>query len=253
MTIAESAAKSLDGLDVEYYFKASFDKANRSSIDGFRGPGMEKGLEILEEVRSEFGHKILTDVHLPDQTEAVAEVVDVMQIPAFLCRQTDLLVAASNAALKFERKLNVKKGQFLAPWDMKNVCDKVVSAGLPLEQLWLTERGSSFGYNNLVVDMTSFAIMKDFGIRTIFDATHSVQLPGAGPGGKSTGGRRQFVDLLARSAITAGADGVFMEIHPDPENAKSDATTCRPLTGLREHIQTLLSLKETVSKVELTL
>lgn len=228
--------------EIQLYFKASFDKANRTSIDGFRGPGMELGLKILDRVRAKTGLPILTDFHTPDQAKPVAEVVDFMQIPAFLCRQTDLIVAGAEAALRKGRRLNVKKGQFLAPWDAKNIVDKaraveekIGARGKP-DWLCLTERGSSFGYNALVVDMTSFQVMSGFGVPTIHDATHSVQSPGAGAGGKSTGGKREMIEVLARAAMAAGADGLFMECHPRPEVAKSDG----PNAFYLEHVGTFV-------------
>jgi len=230
MEIATELKQQLAGVGVQFFFKASFDKANRSSIDGFRGPGMQEGLKILSRVKEKLGVPLVTDIHLPDQAEEVAKVVDFLQVPAFLCRQTDLIVSVSEAALKWGRKLNVKKGQFLAPWDAKNIVDKVRSVealhaqknGGKKIDLHLTERGSSFGYNALVVDMTSFQTMQKFGVQVIYDATHSIQVPGGGAGGKSTGGKREYLEVLARSAFAAGADGLFMECHPRPELAKSD-------------------------------
>lgn len=230
------------GGEINLYFKASFDKANRTSIDGFRGPGMELGLKILDRVRAKTGLPILTDLHTPEQAKPVAEVVDFMQIPAFLCRQTDLIVAGAEAALKNKRRLNVKKGQFLAPWDAKNIVEKARAVeekigikGAP-EWLCLTERGTSFGYNALVVDMTGFQVMSGFGVPTIHDATHCVQSPGAGAGGKSTGGKREMIEVLARAAMAAGADGLFMECHPRPELAKSDG----PNAFYLEHVGTFV-------------
>jgi 2-dehydro-3-deoxyphosphooctonate aldolase (KDO 8-P synthase) len=227
---------------IRLYFKSSFDKANRTSIDGFRGPGMEMGLKILDRVRAKTGLPVLTDFHTPAQAEPVADVVDFMQIPAFLCRQTDLIVAGAEAALRKKRRLNVKKGQFLAPWDTKNIVDKcrAVEAKIGVrgadEWLCLTERGTSFGYNALVVDMTSFQVMSGFGVPTIHDATHSVQSPGGGAGGKSTGGKREMIEVLTRAAMAAGADGLFMECHPRPEVAKSDG----PNAFYLEHVGTFV-------------
>ena len=197
-----------------YMFKASFDKANRTSISSFRGPGLKKGLEILAQVKEQLQCLVVTDIHLPDQAAPVSEVVDCIQIPAFLCRQTDLLVAASRTG----KAVNIKKGQFLAPWDMGNAVEKVKDAGN--NNILLTERGSSFGYNNLVVDMRSLPIMRSLGFPVIFDATHSVQLPG-GQGGCS-GGQREFVPFLARAAAACGCDGIFMEVYPEPDKAKCD-------------------------------
>lgn len=212
--IARELKAISERLELPIVFKSSFDKANRTSAAGFRGPGMEKGLDILAEVKKETGLPIITDIHWPEQAAQVAEVADVLQIPAFLCRQTDLLLAAA----KTDRIINIKKGQFLAPWDMKNAVDKVRSSGN--EKVWLTERGATYGYNNLVVDFRSMPIMGGFGVPTVFDATHSVQLPG-GQGGCS-GGQREYVPVLARAAVAAGASGVFLEVHPDPEKALCD-------------------------------
>lgn len=195
-------------------YKASYDKANRTSIDAYRGPGMKQGLDMLMAVKSELGIPVLTDVHEIGEVAPAAEVVDVIQIPAFLCRQTDLVVAAAKSG----RVVNVKKGQFLAPWDMKNVVRKVEAAGGA--GLLLTERGASFGYNNLVFDARSIPVMRGLGWPVVFDATHSVQLPGGA--GASTGGQREFIEPLSRAAIAAGADALFLEVHPDPDKAKSD-------------------------------
>jgi 2-dehydro-3-deoxyphosphooctonate aldolase (KDO 8-P synthase) len=244
MEIATELKQQLTGMGVQFFFKASFDKANRSSIDGFRGPGMVEGLKILSKVKEKLGLPIVTDIHLPDQAEEVAKVADFLQIPAFLCRQTDLIVSVSEAALKWGRKLNVKKGQFLAPWDAKNIVEKVRAVealhasknGGKKIDLHLTERGSSFGYNALVVDMTSFQTMQRFGVSTIYDATHSIQVPGGGAGGKSTGGKREYLEVLARAAFAAGADGLFMECHPRPELAKSDG----PNAFYLEHVGTFV-------------
>ncbi|NBU21536.1 3-deoxy-8-phosphooctulonate synthase [bacterium] len=202
LEIAQELKRQLAGLPVDLYFKASFDKANRTSIEGFRGPGLKQGLEILSRVRQKTGLKLLTDFHTPEQAMPVAEVVDFLQVPAFLCRQTDMILAAAQAALKHGRRLNVKKGQFLAPWDAKNIVQKAreVEAqhqGEKPESDWfcLTERGVCFGYNTLVVDMISFQSMKQLGVPVIYDATHSIQSPGAGAGGKSTGGKREYLEV----------------------------------------------------------
>lgn len=234
--------------DFDFYFKSSFDKANRSSFDSFRGPGLEKGLQMLADVKKKVGVKVLTDVHEPNQCAAAAEVADAIQIPAFLCRQTDLIQEASTQAKKMGRALNVKKGQFLAPWDMKNVVEKVEAASgdKKPQWLWLAERGSSFGYNNLVVDMTSFPIMRSLGVPVIFDATHSVQLPGGASGGKTTGGRREFIEPLARAAVAVGIDGLFMETHPNPEVAKSDAANAFPLNAVANFLESLQRIRESV-------
>lgn len=201
-------------LDINYVFKSSFDKANRSSITSFRGPGMEKGLEMLAEVKSKYNLPIVTDIHTPDQAEPVSKVADILQIPAFLCRQTDLLVSAG----KTGKIVNIKKGQFLAPQQMKSLVKKVEDSGN--NRIMLTDRGTSFGYNNLVTDFRSIPIMKEFGYPVVFDATHSVQMPGSN--GDSTGGDRRFVPLLAKAAMASGADVLFFEIHPDPECALCD-------------------------------
>ena len=199
---------------MDYYFKASFDKANRTSIDSYRGPGIEEGLRILNKVKETYGLKIATDIHEPWQAEIVARTADLIQIPAFLCRQTDLLIAAA----KTGKKINVKKAQFLAPWDMKNVIKKIEDAGN--YDIMLCERGTSFGYNTLVVDMTGIIEMKKFGYPVVMDATHSVQKPGGK--GNVTGGNREYVEPLAKAAIAAGADALFFEVHPEPEHALSD-------------------------------
>ncbi len=202
-------------------FKASFDKANRTSISSYRGPGLEEGLRILGRIRNETGLPVLTDIHEPPQAEKAAEVVDILQIPAFLCRQTDLLVAAAATG----RAVNVKKGQFLSPYDMAHVVEKLVTGGT--EKIILTERGASFGYNNLVVEMRSVPVMRSFGFPVVFDATHSVQLPGGGHGKSS--GQREFIPPLAKAAAAAGADGFFFEVHDAPEQALSDGPNSLPL------------------------
>lgn len=224
--IAEHMKKISDDLKLDYYFKASFDKANRSSVKSFRGPGLEKGLDILSDVKKQFNLKICTDIHNEQQADLVGEVADIIQIPAFLCRQTDLLVAAGNT----NKIVNVKKGQFMAPWDMKNVVDKLESTGN--HKIMLCERGTTFGYNNLVVDMTSIYEMRKFGYPVIFDATHSVQKPGGN--GDSTGGNREYISTLAKAAISAGADGLFLEVHPDPDKALSDGPNSLNLNGAKD-------------------
>jgi 2-dehydro-3-deoxyphosphooctonate aldolase (KDO 8-P synthase) len=206
-------------LGIDYIFKASFDKANRTSNKGFRGPGLEKGLKQLDRIQREFAVPVLTDVHETTHCATVAEVCDVLQIPAFLCRQTDLLFAAAEAAVAKKRVVNVKKGQFLAPWDMKNVVAKMAEFGAK-GRIMLTERGASFGYNTLVSDMRSIPIMQKFEVPVVFDATHSVQMPGGQ--GESSGGQREFAPVLAKAAVAVGVDGIFAETHPDPEKAKSD-------------------------------
>lgn len=223
--LATEIARLSADLGVPCIFKASFDKANRSSIDSYRGPGLERGLEVLARVKEETGLPVLTDIHTEAQAPLAAEVVDVLQIPAFLCRQTDLLLAAGRTG----KPVNVKKGQFLAPWDMRNVCEKIASTGN--DQILLTERGVSFGYNNLVSDMRSLVIMREFGYPIVFDATHSVQLPGGL--GKATGGQRQFIFPLVRAAAAVGIDALFIEIHDDPDRALSDGPNSMPLQHLR--------------------
>lgn len=218
LEVAEQVKEITDGLGIDYIFKASFDKANRSSGDSFRGPGMQEGLEILANVKQQFGVPILTDIHESFQAAPAAEVVDVLQIPAFLCRQTDLLLAAADAVKGTNKIINVKKGQFLAPWDMAHVVQKLRDNDV--ENIWLTERGSSFGYNTLVVDYRSLPQLSMLGCPVIFDATHSVQQPGGQ--GSSSGGQREFVAPLARAAIAVGVDGLFMEVHPNPDQAFSD-------------------------------
>ena len=221
LDVARRLAAMAHRLGLALVFKASFDKANRSSIKSYRGPGLEEGLRVLRLVREETGLPLLTDVHEPAQCERVAEVCDVLQIPAFLSRQTDLLLAAARTG----RAVNVKKGQFLAPDDTRLAVEKAAAVGN--HRVFVTERGVSFGYHNLVVDMRSFAILHDLGIPVVFDVTHSLQLPSSGEG--VTGGDRRFAEPLARAAVAAGADGLFMEVHPDPDRALSDAATQLPL------------------------
>lgn len=213
-TVAEAMKKLTQELGINYVFKSSFDKANRSSINSFRGPGLEEGLAMLAEVKKEFDLPIVTDIHTPDQAVPVAEVADILQIPAFLCRQTDLLVAAA----KTGKIVNIKKGQFLAPAQMKPLAQKVVDSGN--DKVLFTDRGTSFGYNNLVTDMRGIPIMQEMGYPVVFDATHSVQLPGGA--GESSSGERKFVETLAKSAIAAGAKALFFEVHPDPDKAMCD-------------------------------
>ncbi len=246
MEVAQSLKEQLKpfGDRVHLTFKGSFDKANRSSIDSYRGPGIEKGLKILEKVKKETGLPVITDYHLPSQAEEVASVVDTLQIPAFLCRQTDMIIAGAQACEKYGRQLKIKKGQFLSPEETKNIVDKAVNF-LMKDKILLTERGTSFGYNNLVVDMASFSIMKSFGVRTIHDATHCVQRPGGL--GTSTGGKREQILVLARAAVAAGADGVFMECHPNPDMALSDSTTSLELPKIGGIIESLLKVKDAVS------
>lgn len=240
-TLLDDLAPFMDR--VQLTFKGSFDKANRSSIDSYRGPGIDEGLKILEKINTEFSVPTITDYHLPEQADMVASVVDVLQIPAFLCRQTDMIVAGAKAAQRYGGRLKVKKGQFLAPEDTKNIVEKAQNF-LDKERILLTERGTSFGYNNLIVDMASFQIMQSFGVKTIHDATHCVQRPGGL--GKSTGGKREQIFTLARAAAAAGADGFFMEAHPNPEKALSDATSQLPVQKIKELVKTILNIKEAV-------
>ena len=214
MAVADGLVPICKRLGVELFYKASFDKANRTSVDAFRGPGIETGMKWLAAVKEKHGVPVVTDIHEASQAAIAAEVCDMLQIPAFLCRQTDLVLAAA----KTGRIVNVKKAQFLAPWDMRNVVKKIESTGN--RQIMLCERGSTFGYNRLVVDMTGIVEMKKFGYPVVFDATHSVQIPGGQ--GDSTGGNRAFVEPLAKAAVAAGADALFFEVHPEPDNAKSD-------------------------------
>lgn len=238
--IAEQLRAMADDLNLPVIFKASFDKANRTSITGFRGHGLEEGLRVLEKVRRETGLPVLTDVHLPDQVTAVASVVDILQTPAFLARQTDLICAAAASG----RPVNIKKAQFMAPGDMAAVLNKARlaadSAGVSTAGLMLCERGTSFGYNNLVVDMRGLMIMREMGVPVVFDATHSVQLPGGG--GDRSLGQRQFVAPLARAAMAVGIDGLFMETHPDPDTALSDGPNMVPLAQLPDLMRSLVAI-----------
>lgn len=236
LQVAAGAMQCCQDLGLKYIFKASFDKANRTSVNSFRGPGLEKGLEILATVKKEFECPVLTDVHEAWQCEPVAEVVDVLQIPAFLCRQTDLLLAAGRTG----KPVNIKKGQFLAPEDMKTVAEKVKSTGN--NNITLTERGFSFGYHNLVVDYRSLVIMRQLGYPVIFDATHSVQLPGGQ--GTSSGGKREFVAPLARAAAAVGIDGIFLETHPNPEKALSDGPNSVPLDQLKVLLKSIKDIND---------
>ncbi len=232
-TMADAIQRITSDLNVPYIFKASYDKANRTSVHSFRGPGLMEGTRILRKLAEATGLPVLTDVHEPSHCEVVAEAVDVLQIPAFLCRQTDLLVAAGRTG----RAINVKKGQFVAPWDMNHTVEKVTSTGN--KRIFLTERGTTFGYNNLVVDMRSLAIMRGLA-PVVFDGTHSVQTPSAGNG--VSGGQPEFIPLLARAAVAAGVDGLFLEVHDDPANAKSDGANALNLKSLRPLLETLLSI-----------
>ena len=225
-TTAEGLKKVCEELDINYVFKSSFDKANRSSITSYRGPGLEKGLEMLAKIKSEFELPIVTDIHHPEQATIVAEVADILQIPAFLCRQTDLLVAAA----KTGKIVNIKKGQFLAPQQMKSLVKKVEDSGN--KQIMLTDRGVTFGYGNLVVDFRAIPIMKEFGYPVVFDATHSVQMPGSN--GDSTGGDRRFVPTLANAAMAAGADVLLFEVHPEPDKALCDGPNMLALSDAKK-------------------
>ena len=238
MLIAEKIKGIAERKDLDYYFKASFDKANRTSISSYRGPGIEEGLKILAKVKAKYGLKICTDIHEPWQAEKAAEIADILQIPAFLCRQTDLLVAAA----KTGKLINVKKAQFLAPWDMRNVVRKLEESGN--KNIMLCERGSTFGYNTLVVDMTGIIEMKKFGYPVVFDATHSVQKPGGK--GTATGGNRDYVEPLAKAAIAAGADALFFEVHPDPDNALSDGPNMVKLNDFEGLLERVIKVYEAV-------
>ena len=240
LSVAQTLKELTTSLDIPFIYKSSFDKANRSSHDSPRGPGLGQGLRILERVKTELGLPVLTDVHEDTPLDEVASVVDVLQTPAFLCRQTNFIQSVARAG----RPVNIKKGQFLAPWDMVNVVDKARAAGN--EQIMVCERGVSFGYNTLVSDMRGLAVMRSTGCPVVFDATHSVQQPG-GLGGKS-GGQREHVPVLARAAVGVGVSGLFMETHPDPENALSDGPNSWPLDKMGELLETLLELDQVVKR-----
>lgn len=238
MLIANKLKSIAESLDLNLFFKASFDKANRTSINSYRGPGIKEGLRILRKVKENYGLKICTDIHEPWQAEETAKVADIIQIPAFLCRQTDLLVAAA----KTGKIINVKKAQFLAPWDMNNVIGKIEASGN--NNIMLCERGTSFGYNTLVVDMTGIVEMKKFGYPVVMDATHSVQKPGGK--GTSTGGNREYVEPLAKAAIAAGADALFFEVHPDPDNALSDGPNMIKLDEFEPMLERIIKVYDAV-------
>lgn len=225
LEVAAYLKETSELLDIPVIFKSSYDKANRTSLESFRGPGIEKGMDVLRKVKEKTGLPILSDVHETHEIEKVSGVLDVIQIPAFLCRQTDLLLAAGLSGLP----INIKKGQFLSPWAMEQAIAKIESVGN--RQMLVTERGTSFGYNNLIVDIRSIVIMRGFGYPVVFDATHSVQLPGSA--GTSSGGQREFVEFLARAAVSAGADGLFLEVHPDPDTALCDGPNALPLDRVR--------------------
>lgn len=238
--IAARLGEIMGRLGIPWIFKASFDKANRTAHNGFRGPGLDEGLRILEDIRAAVGVPVLSDVHETIQVVPAAQALDVLQIPAFLCRQTDLITHAARHA----RALNVKKGQFLAPGDMRNVLEKTRSAG-GTDRVSLTERGTTFGYGNLVVDMTAFPALRSLGAPVVFDATHSVQLPGGL--GKATGGRRDMVPTLAVAAVAAGADGLFLEVHPEPDRALSDGPNMVPLDDVEALISRVLRVREAIA------
>ena len=251
--VAEFAAKETSDLGLDFIFKGSFDKANRTSADSFRGNGIDKGLSILSSIRKEFNIPVLTDVHETYQVDSVAKEVDVIQIPAYLCRQTSLIEESIKAVDNnnyITKALNIKKGQFLAPWDCEMVVKKAKSFNpkLTSNQLWLTERGTSFGYNNLVVDFKGIHYLRKTGCPIIMDATHAVQEPGAN--GSSSGGKRYLVPLLARAAVAAGVDGVFLEIHPDPDNALSDGPNMLNLQQFKSLINELFRIHELVSQFD---
>jgi len=241
MEVGARALEITRKLGIPYIFKASFDKANRTSVESFRGPGLKKGLEILARVKSKLGVPVLTDIHESGQAKPAAEVVDILQIPAFLCRQTDLIVAAAETG----KCVNIKKGQFLAPWDMKNSVEKARSTGNT--NITLTERGASFGYNMLVVDMCSLPAMRSLGCPVVFDATHAVQRPGGL--GNASGGAREFIPCLVRAAVAVGVDALFMEVHPDPPKALCDAASMLSLDDLPGVLATAKAIENAVSAV----
>ena len=249
MEIARGMKAICDELGIHYIFKASYDKANRTSVSSFRGPGLEKGLEILARVRETVGVPVVTDVHTEMEVPLVARYVDVLQTPAFLCRQTDFICACARTG----KPVNIKKGQFLAPHDMINVIEKARAAareaGVSEDNFMCCERGASFGYGNLVSDMRSLAIMRETGAPVVFDATHSVQLPGGN--GKSSGGNRAFVPVLSRAAVAVGVSGLFMETHPDPACAKSDGPNMVPLDKMKELLTNLVAIDRVVKKMPL--
>lgn len=239
--LAAELARRARARKLRLVFKASYDKANRSSVRGFRGPGLVEGLRVLAEVKRQQGLEILTDVHQVSEVAPAAAVADVLQIPAFLCRQTDLIQAAARSG----RIVNIKKGQFMAPWDMKGALEKA-RAARPGVEVWLTERGSSFGYNNLVVDMRSLAMLRDLGVPVIFDVTHSLQLPGAQ--GDQSGGMPQFIEVLARAGVAAGVDGLFLETHANPAQALSDGANALPLARLDGLLDQVLAVESAIAR-----
>jgi 2-dehydro-3-deoxyphosphooctonate aldolase (KDO 8-P synthase) len=232
-----------DRLKLPFIFKSSYDKANRTSLSSFRGPGMEKGLRILNDIKKRFSIPVISDVHSVEEVKAASQILDVLQIPAFLCRQTDLVLSCSRTG----KPVNIKKGQFLSPWDVKNVIEKFVSTGN--HHLMITDRGTSFGYNNLVVDFRGFPVIRSFGYPMLFDVTHSLQLPGGE--GSQTGGQREFAAPLARAAAAAGVDGLFIEVHPNPSRALSDSATMLPLDEMEALLNQVKAVYETVRKWEI--
>ena len=238
-TVARTMQETCDRLGINYVFKASFDKANRTSLESYRGPGLVEGLATLAKIRRELSIPVISDIHDVSQVDAAAKVLDILQIPAFLCRQTDLLTAAA----KTGKVVNVKKGQFVSPWDMQNAVNKM--RGVGGKKIMLVERGACFGYNNLVVDMRSLPVLRSFNCPVIFDATHSVQLPGGA--GSSSGGQREFISTLSKAAVAAGIDGLFMEIHPDPDQALCDGPNSMPLDKIEELLVQLLRVRNAVS------
>jgi 2-dehydro-3-deoxyphosphooctonate aldolase (KDO 8-P synthase) len=237
---AEKLKEICNSLNLPLVFKSSYDKANRTSISSFRGPGLQKGLEILSHVKSKYNIPVLSDVHSVEEVKQASEVLDVIQIPAFLCRQTDLILAASNTG----KPVNIKKGQFIAPWDVKNIIEKFISTGN--HDVFITERGTSFGYNNLVVDFRAFPIMRSFGYPVVFDVTHSLQLPGGM--GKSSGGQREFAEHLARAAVAAGVDGLFIEVHPEPDKALCDGPNMITLDKIKEMLIPIKAIDELIKQ-----
>lgn len=242
-TTAQKLKEVCDRLSIPLIFKSSYDKANRTSITSFRGPGIERGLKILGEVKKKLSVPVISDIHALDEIKPAAEILDALQIPAFLCRQTDLILSASRTG----KPVNVKKGQFLAPWDVKPLIEKFISAGN--QNLLLTERGTSFGYNNLIVDFRGFSIIRSFGYPLFFDVTHSLQLPGGE--GSISGGQREFAPSLTRAAVAAGVDGLFMEVHPDPVKALSDASTMIPLNEMEGLLRQTKTLHDMIRKWEM--
>lgn len=238
--VCEKLKTVCEKLKIPFIFKSSYDKANRTSVESFRGFGIDEGLKILSEIKKEFDVYVLSDVHEINEVKKAAEVLDVIQIPAFLCRQTNLILEAANTG----KVINIKKGQFLSPYEVKNIVDKAYSTGN--KNILITERGTSFGYNNLVVDMRSFDIIHGFNVPVVFDSTHSVQLPGGG--GNKSSGQRQFVPSLLKAAVAAGCDGIFMETHPDPDNALSDGPNMVPLDKVENLLQECLRIKEAIGK-----